>query len=78
MPLYVGSIGWTLVYDTLYAHQDKVNDKELGLYSSALTLGNENTKPFLLGCSIATVSGIALAGYTADMNWPFYAATSLG
>jgi 4-hydroxybenzoate polyprenyltransferase len=78
LPLYGGAICWTLIYDTLYAHQDKVHDAKLGLHSSALTLGNENTKPFLLGCSVLTVGGIALAGYGADMTWPFYAATSLG
>eukprot|EP00520_Triparma_pacifica_P020093 CAMPEP_0118659414 /NCGR_PEP_ID=MMETSP0785-20121206/15097_1 /TAXON_ID=91992 /ORGANISM="Bolidomonas pacifica, Strain CCMP 1866" /LENGTH=146 /DNA_ID=CAMNT_0006552513 /DNA_START=449 /DNA_END=886 /DNA_ORIENTATION=+ len=31
IPLYAGFGGWTVVYDTIYAHQDKEDDKRLGL-----------------------------------------------
>ena len=27
LPLYGGAVAWTIVYDTLYAHQDKVWEK---------------------------------------------------
>lgn len=37
--LYVGSVLWTLGYDTIYAHQDKEDDLMLGLKSTALRLG---------------------------------------
>lgn len=40
-PLYTSGVTWTLVYDTLYAHQDKQDDEALGLYSTALTFGPE-------------------------------------
>ena len=29
LPLYAGGVAWTLVYDTLYAHQDKADDEAL-------------------------------------------------
>lgn len=31
LPMYLGGVGWTMVYDTLYAHQDKKDDKRIGL-----------------------------------------------
>lgn len=44
--LYLGGICWTLGYDTIYAHQDKIDDAKIGVRSSALRLGN-NTKIFV-------------------------------
>jgi 4-hydroxybenzoate polyprenyltransferase len=44
-PLYLFGVSWTLVYDTIYAHQDKQDDAKLGLQSTALTSGsNEFTR----------------------------------
>ena len=37
--LYAGGIGWTLAYDTIYAHQDKEDDALIGLKSTALRFG---------------------------------------
>lgn len=45
--LYLGGVFWTLGYDTLYAHQDKLDDARAGVKSSALRLGN-TTKPVVL------------------------------
>lgn len=39
LPLYTAAVSWTVVYDTLYAHQDKRDDARLGLRSTALTFG---------------------------------------
>ena len=54
LPLYLSGVAWTMVYDTLYAHQDKDDDKQVGVYSTALTFGDENTKPVLQGFALAT------------------------
>ena len=40
VPLYSAGVTWTLVYDTIYAHQDKQDDAKLGLGSTALSLGD--------------------------------------
>lgn len=45
--LYIGGVCLTLGYDTIYAHQDKVDDVQIGVRSSALRLG-ENTKFFVI------------------------------
>lgn len=39
--LYLGSIAWTIGYDTIYAHQDKEDDALLGLKSTALRFGSD-------------------------------------
>lgn len=61
LPLYAGGVAWTLVYDTLYAHQDKQDDAQLGLKSTALLFG-DNTKPILTAFASACIGGIVLAG----------------
>jgi len=37
--LYMGCIFWTIGYDTIYAHQDKKDDVNAGVKSTALSLG---------------------------------------
>jgi 4-hydroxybenzoate polyprenyltransferase len=71
LPLYAGGVAWTLVYDTLYAHQDKSDDAKLGLKSTALYFG-EHTKPILLGFSSLATASWMLAGYNLGFDQPFY------
>lgn len=47
-PLYASAICWTLVYDTIYAHMDKTDDKVAGVRSTAIYFGG-STKPVLTG-----------------------------
>ena len=48
MPMYVAGVCWTMIYDTIYAHQDKKDDEKLGLKSTALTFGED--KKVMYGC----------------------------
>lgn len=41
IPFFAGGILWTLVYDTLYAHMDKIDDAKINVKSSALYFGNK-------------------------------------
>ncbi|KAL3679344.1 hypothetical protein R1sor_022300 [Riccia sorocarpa] len=72
LPLYASGISWTLVYDTIYAHQDKEDDVKVGVKSTALRFG-DNTRTWLGGFSATCISGLTLAGINADLGWPFYA-----
>jgi len=72
LPLYAGGVCWTLVYDTLYAHQDKVDDTKLGLKSTALHFGLKNTKPVLFGFSTLATGSWMLAGYNVGFTEPYY------
>jgi len=71
LPLYCAGVMWTLIYDTIYAHQDKVDDVLVGVKSTALLFG-EDTKKYLTGFSIAMVSGLCLTGYFSDQMLLYY------
>ncbi|GMF17415.1 unnamed protein product [Phytophthora lilii] len=77
LPLYAGGVAWTLVYDTLYAHQDKKDDVKIGVRSTALLFG-DNTKPVLNLFSAAAIAGFGTAGYMAGLDWPFFLGLSGG
>lgn len=66
---------WTLIYDTIYAHQDKEDDVRIGVKSTALRFG-EQTKPWLSGFSVAMLAGLILAGLNAQQTLPYYAAAT--
>lgn len=71
LPLYVSGVSWTIVYDTLYAHQDKQDDAKLGLKSTALFFG-ENTKPILYGFSALSLSGWIMTGLALEYTTPMF------
>uniref|UniRef100_V5H9C4 4-hydroxybenzoate polyprenyltransferase, mitochondrial n=2 Tax=Ixodes ricinus TaxID=34613 RepID=V5H9C4_IXORI len=73
LPLYAASLCWTLIYDTIYAHQDKVDDALLGMKSTALKFG-PRTKRFLSLFSTSMVGNLALCGLASGQCWPYYAA----
>ncbi|POW13458.1 hypothetical protein PSHT_07713 [Puccinia striiformis] len=59
IPLYLGHICWTIVYDTIYAQQDKRSDILAGVKSTALLFGPRPI-PILAGFSSAFVGFTAL------------------
>ncbi|KAI6085200.1 UbiA prenyltransferase [Hypoxylon rubiginosum] len=70
--LYVACILWTVIYDSIYAHQDVKDDIKVGLKSIAV-LFRDRTKPLLwllLGCMGAL---LYTCGSLLDMSIPFYA-----
>lgn len=76
LPLYAGGFCWTLVYDSIYAHQDKTDDVQVGIRSTALLFG-EQTRPILSALSASSISLITLAGYLNEQGSLFYAGTTL-
>ncbi|KAJ4710427.1 4-hydroxybenzoate polyprenyltransferase, mitochondrial [Melia azedarach] len=71
-PMYISGVFWTLVYDTIYAHQDKEDDLKVGVKSTALRFG-DSTKEWITGFGIACISSLALSGFNAGIGWPYYA-----
>ena len=69
--LYAAGIFWTLGYDTIYAHQDKEDDLLVGVKSTALRLG-AGTRPWLYSFFATAVALLAMAGFLAQLGWPFY------
>ncbi|PWN43451.1 4-hydroxybenzoate polyprenyl transferase [Ceraceosorus guamensis] len=58
LPLYAGTVCWTILYDTIYAHQDAKDDLATGIKSTALLFGDK-TKPIL------SLFGTCFVGSTA-------------
>lgn len=82
LPLYFGGVAWTLVYDTIYAHQDKKDDAVVGIKSTALTFGKHN-REYLAAFVVANATCMAAAGYAAGCGASYYlgvaaAVTQLG
>jgi len=71
LPLYLSAMSWTMIYDTIYAHQDKRDDVSIGVKSTALLFG-DNTKIWLSGFALTMISGLAVTGLYAEQTWPFY------
>ena len=71
--LYGAGIAWTLHYDTIYAHQDKVDDIAIGVKSTALRFG-ARSKQWVGGFALITLVGIGLAFLIAGAGWPAYLA----
>lgn len=71
LPLYSAGVFWTLVYDTIYAHQDKEDDLKVGVKSTALRFGSL-TKNWIGGFGIACIASLTLSGYNAELAWPYY------
>lgn len=68
IPLYAGSVLWCMIYDTIYAHQDKEFDVKAGIKSTALAWQGK-TKPI---CNVMAASQFALytlAGINSGLLW---------
>ncbi|KJV69032.1 4-hydroxybenzoate octaprenyltransferase [Candidatus Neoehrlichia procyonis] len=74
--LYIGCIFWTIGYDTIYSHQDKRDDAEIGLRSTALKFG-ENTRFFIGKLYTMTVTMWICMGIISSLNYIFYLAISV-
>ena len=76
---WLATLSWTFGFDTVYAMADRVDDRRLGLRSSALTLGTAAV-PVVTGCYAITVLALA-AAFSAQMGvlfWPLWAVASAG
>ncbi len=65
--LYGAGIAWTMVYDTIYAHQDKEDDALIGVRSTALMFGRR-TKWWLALFAIVMLAFLALTILLAGLG----------
>lgn len=73
--LYGAGWCWTMVYDTIYAFQDKADDEKIGVKSTARTFG-DFTKPMLLSLTAGKLAMLTGAGLAADLSMPYFVGTS--
>ncbi|KAJ9601025.1 hypothetical protein L9F63_000863, partial [Diploptera punctata] len=76
LPLYAAGICWTIVYDTIYAHQKSLYYVLLGIKSTAIKFG-EKTKLWLSGFGTTMISGLIATGLQCDQTWPYYMSIGL-
>ena len=72
IPLFCSGVLWTVVYDTIYAHQDKADDVKMGIKSTALKFGDK-TKPIISGMALAQMGLLTYAGVSSGVGPLFYA-----
>ncbi|KAH3900756.1 related to 4-hydroxybenzoate polyprenyltransferase, mitochondrial [Saccharomycodes ludwigii] len=66
LPLYGATYIWCMIYDTIYAHQDKKFDIKAGIKSTALAWGDSSKKIFY-GLGSVQMSLLALTCYNAGI-----------
>lgn len=69
--VYASAVFWTFGYDTIYAHQDKKDDKKLGIKSSAL-LFDKSTKVFVSVFYLLAIILLLITGYINNFSYIYY------
>ncbi|EEA28677.1 hypothetical protein TMatcc_002972 [Talaromyces marneffei ATCC 18224] len=69
--LYWVSTFWTIISDTIYAHQDMSDDAKAGVKSLAVFLGNQ-TKLWLAVLAIIQVALLVFIGAECDFSFLYY------
>ncbi len=75
--LYLGTVLWTIGYDTIYAHQDREDDALVGVKSTALLLG-EKTGIWLIGFYSSATLLFVMALFSSGAGLPAYIGLALG
>lgn len=77
---WLATVFWTFGFDTVYAMADEIEDKLIGLNSSALSLGKKSIKTVSV-CYVLTCIFLALAAVNSNLGliyWPFWLITTFG
>lgn len=75
--LYIAGALWTMIFDTIYAHQDIKDDKKAGVRSLAVLLGRR-TKPVLLGLALWQVALLVAVGVECGFSVVYFAGSCTG
>ncbi|EJD42199.1 UbiA prenyltransferase [Auricularia subglabra TFB-10046 SS5] len=75
--LTFGTFCWTILYDTIYALQDKKDDAQAGVKSTALLFGSY-VRPILALFGAAFVATLAYAGVSTGQNELYFTITVAG
>ena len=77
---WLATIFWTFGFDTVYAMADEIDDKVIGLKSSAISLGKNSIRTVSF-CYFISSCLLAIAAFKANLGliyWPFWAIFALG
>jgi len=73
LPLYMAGINWTLVYDTIYAMQDKTDDIQAGIKSTAIRF-QAHPKLWLTAMASGSLVFFCCAGMANEQGLIYYLA----
>ena len=69
--LFAATVCWAVGYDTIYALQDREDDRRIGVKSSALLFGSSTWVAVgVVFCAMLLLLGFA--GWLADIGWIYY------
>ncbi|KAK3986095.1 para-hydroxybenzoate-polyprenyltransferase [Cladorrhinum sp. PSN332] len=71
--LYFSGILWTVIFDTIYAHQDYLDDLKAGVKGLAVRLGRKGTKPACYVAGAVQIFCLVKAGQLAGFGEAYYA-----
>jgi 4-hydroxybenzoate polyprenyltransferase len=75
--LFIVTLLWAGVYDTLYAMVDRDDDLKLGVNSTAIAFGDMDRE--LIGVmQLMVLGGLVMVGHTTGLHWPFYVGLTVG
>lgn len=69
--IYVITVVWAVIYDTMYAMADREEDLKIGVKSTAILFGDAD-KTILLVLQILMFIGLLLLGHKLGLNWIYY------
>ncbi len=69
--LYLALIVWTVIYDTVYATQDEIDDRKMKLYSSVIFFDNKRLQVINL-LILLKYSLLCLFAYSLSYHFMFY------
>ncbi|ORX36298.1 UbiA prenyltransferase family-domain-containing protein [Kockovaella imperatae] len=79
VPMYIGGVLWCVMYDTIYAHQDKRDDILVGVKSIALRFPSDSASRTLISSLSASFVGLmTLTGHLAGLGPWYYAISCAG
>ncbi|KAG1747843.1 4-hydroxybenzoate polyprenyl transferase [Suillus paluster] len=77
MPLYMGGVCWTIVYDTSYACQDRDEDIINGVHSTTIIFG-DHIRSILFMFTFVACSLVSYAGILNGHGFPYFIGVAVG
>ncbi|KAJ7810730.1 UbiA prenyltransferase [Mycena leptocephala] len=76
IPIYLGACLWTITYETVYQHQDKIDDLKIGIKSPALLCGGY-TIPICVATTLGFLGLLTYGGTLNEQGIPFYVSVAV-
>ena len=77
---WLATVFWTFGFDTVYAMADELDDKKIGLNSSALSLGDKSLNAVSLSYLLSCIF-LGIGAFKANLGllfWPFWLLATFG